>query len=99
MALCPNVKLRTYPGGLKRSLIKYSNVSTYLCMLYNVRTLKYRVRNVKFTNSFHFQMSLNIGKEKDDYHHKNEDENDGISLSLSSVTLLALKEFALQRGN
>jgi hypothetical protein len=45
-------------------------------------------------------MSLNIGKEKDDYHHKNEeDENDGISLSLSSATLLALKEFALQRGN
>jgi hypothetical protein len=44
-------------------------------------------------------MSLNIGKEKDDYPHKNDDENDGISLSLSSATLLALKEFALQRGN
>ena len=52
-----------------------------------------------YSNSFHFQMSLNIGKEKDEYHHKNEDENDEISLSLSSDTLLALKEFALQRGN
>lgn len=44
-------------------------------------------------------MSLNIGKERDDHHHRNEDENDGISLSLSSATLLALKEFALQKGN